>query len=144
MRNPAGTSAIMTAASHVFNQSLHNFAGSVLIRPRPLPIPWLSLRLLLSGERFRFQAITLGICGEQCWTGTGFCPNISVSPCQYHTTILSQYFSFPLSVSYHHCSMLSHLSVTEVTWSNHLKESESSYETFHQISSNSALRADSY
>ena len=56
--------------------------------------------------------------------------------------IFSQYFTFPLSVSYHHCSKLIHSSITEVTCSILLTESP--YETFHQIPSNSALRADSY
>ena len=66
VRNPAGTWAILTAASRVYTQSLYTFAGSVLIRAQPLPIPWPSLRPLLSGEQFRLEAITRGICGGQC------------------------------------------------------------------------------
>ena len=56
-----------------------------------------------------------------------FSPRTSVFPCQYHSTIAPysfihlpptmynvfyQYFRFPLSVSFHHCSILNHSSPT--------------------------------
>ena len=58
-----------------------------------------------------------------------FLPALQFSPCQYHSTIapysfihlpptlymfFSQYFSFPQSVSFHHCSILIHSSTTHV------------------------------
>ena len=59
---------------------------------------------------------------------------------------LGQHFvpavQFPLSVSYSHCPMLIHSTITEVIWPNQL--TQLSYKTFHQIHSSSALRADSY
>jgi hypothetical protein len=71
------------------------------------------------------QATLCGICGGQSGTVGSFLPvlqfsPVSIIPPMLHTHLfiyhrccimfLSQYFSFPLSVSFHQCSILTHLS----------------------------------
>jgi hypothetical protein len=83
--------------------------------------------LLVAEARVPSQASPCKISGGQSVIGTGFSPSTSVFPCQYHSTIapysfihlphtrcimfFSQCFSFPVSVSFHHCSILIHSKV---------------------------------
>jgi hypothetical protein len=46
----------------------------------------ISRRPLTAEARIRFRVGPYGICGGQSGTGTGFSPNISVFPCQFHST----------------------------------------------------------
>jgi len=46
----------------------------------------ISRRSLIAWVRVLFLTNPYGICGEQSGTGTGFSPNTSVFPCQYHCT----------------------------------------------------------
>ena len=82
----------------------------------------------LTGDtRVQSQANHCQICGGQSGTVTGVCPSTSVFPRQYHskmlhthsftyhphyTMFLSQYFSFPLSVPFHQCSIPIHSPTT--------------------------------
>ena len=75
-------------------------------------------RPVFEEARIRFHVCSYGIFSGQSATP----PSTSVFPCQYHSTIapysfiyhphsilfFSQYFSFPLSVSFHYCSILIH------------------------------------
>jgi len=79
----------MLNRDRIFSQYL---SFSLSVSYHRCSIPWPSLRFLLSGVQFRFQAITLAICCGKCWTGTGFSPITSLSPCQYHTTIVPSSF----------------------------------------------------
>jgi hypothetical protein len=45
-----------------------------------------SRRPLTAEARVRFRVSSCGICGGQSGTGTGFSPNTSVYPCQFHST----------------------------------------------------------
>jgi hypothetical protein len=52
----------------------------------------------LSPEEFFYQRIC-GICSGQSGTGTGFSPNSSVLPCQYHSTVAScSYITWGLTI----------------------------------------------
>jgi hypothetical protein len=46
-----------------------------------------SCRPLTMEARVRARVNPCGICGGQGGTGTGFSPNSSVFPCQYHSTV---------------------------------------------------------
>jgi len=54
-----------------------------------------SRRPLAAESRLRFQVSPCEICRAQSGTGTGFPPNTSVFPCQYHST------NAPYSLIYH-------------------------------------------
>ena len=84
-------------------------------------------RPVFEEARIRFHVCLYGIFSGQSATP----PSTSVLPCQYHSTIapysfihippmlytvFSQYFSFPLSVSFHHCSILIHSSTTHTVY----------------------------
>jgi hypothetical protein len=77
------------------------------------PVPWLSSRQPLAAEiRVRSQVSPFDICGGQSGTGSGSSPQYSGFPLSlsFHQCsiirLLSQHFSFPLSVSFHQCSII--------------------------------------
>jgi hypothetical protein len=46
-----------------------------------------SCRPLTAEDRVRARVGPCAICGEESGNGTGFSPNSSVSPCQYHSNV---------------------------------------------------------
>jgi hypothetical protein len=85
-------------------------------------------RSLTAEARVRSHSIPCGICGGQSGSGTMFSPSTSVFPCQYHSTnapysfihlpptlynVFLSVLQFPLSVSFHQCSILIHSSTTD-------------------------------
>jgi len=93
-------------------------------------LPWLRRSVASLSRRrpgFNSRPVPFGVYGGQNSTGRGFSPSTSVFPVSiippllhthsfiYHPHCImffSQFFSFPLSVSFHHCSIFIHSSTT--------------------------------
>ena len=78
-------------------------------------MPW--IRPLTAGDRDRSQISPCEMCGEQGGNRTGYSPNTSVFPCQYHSA--NAPYS-PLSVSFRQRSILSPVSIIPPTLHTHL------------------------